>query len=139
MISQVLEEITCILAINVYLAEEREVASDASYVLLDLSVSLGLLSEELVAGEGEDLEASFVVVGVEIDQLCEVSVGHSSLARDVDDEEDLTSVLLEADPVPIDVGYRDLVYRPVRGLAALSVVSTHVPSPFINIEQNLFN
>lgn len=125
MISQVLEQITRSLAIHVYLAEEREVASNASYVFLDLSVSLGLLSEELVAGECEDLEASFMVVGVKIDQLCEVSVGHSSFTGDVDDKEDLTSVLLEVDLVAIDVVYRDLVYRPVRGLAVLSVATTH--------------
>lgn len=112
-------------AVNVDFAEEWELSADSCHVRLDLSVGLGFLSEELVARECKNFKASFTVGSIQIDKLIEIAISHSSLASDIDDEKDLTSVLLQRHGIAIDIGYRYLVNRRVGRLAAFLIVTTH--------------
>jgi hypothetical protein len=76
--------------------------------LQDLLVGAGLLVAELVAREGED--GDVVVVVVEGTQTC-VLRGEASSARDVDDQADLVTELVEGDLVTGDRGHLELVER----------------------------
>ena len=76
--------------------------------LEDLLVGVGLLLTELVAGEGEDVEA--VVGVVKRTQTC-VLVGEASIGGDVDREADLALVVGEGNRVAGDGIHFELVKR----------------------------
>ena len=79
-------------AVDFYFGEEREcdVVLQAAEVF-DFVGAAGFLVAELVAGEGEDCEASFAVFAVEGFEAG-VLGSEAAAAGDIDDEEDLVAV-----------------------------------------------
>ena len=73
------------LSVNVDLREEWELRAEVvSDELLDLLVCARLLGSELVAGEGENLEALTSEIGMHLHHLFIVLLSEASVRRDVD-------------------------------------------------------
>lgn len=75
---------------------------------IDLFVGSGLLSSELIAGEGEDAKAVLSVFFLEGTQTC-VLGGEASLAGNVDDETTLTRQVCEGLRLSVDSLHREVV------------------------------
>ncbi len=84
-----------------------------SCLRLDFIARARLLLHELVAGEGEDLEAPGLVLVVESNELRVVLGGHASLSSDVDDHDTLlvASHVAEEPFIAVDIEGADIEQR----------------------------
>jgi sirohydrochlorin ferrochelatase len=93
--AQVVEQRVGVRPVHLDLAEDREGDVEGGRAeVLDLFVRAGLLAAELVAREAQDLEAARLAIPVErLETL--VLRGEATLAGDIDDQQDLTGVVLQ--------------------------------------------
>jgi len=96
-------------AVDVDLREQLELCQFGLGKRLDLVVGTRLLLAELVAGEGEDLEAFRLIPLVQFFQLFVVDFSDGSFGRHVHYQDDLAAVVAERHVLALDVFYREVV------------------------------
>lgn len=106
-VPQVLIDGACILPVDIYLGEERELG--LVYLFnegLDLGVAPRLMIHELVAGEGKDLQSLVSILVVQLDKLSIVLARDSSLRRYVHNQDalfPLKDISQSGDVVAVDI------------------------------------
>eukprot|EP00406_Dinophysis_acuminata_P004132 CAMPEP_0179231464 /NCGR_PEP_ID=MMETSP0797-20121207/11357_1 /TAXON_ID=47934 /ORGANISM="Dinophysis acuminata, Strain DAEP01" /LENGTH=291 /DNA_ID=CAMNT_0020938553 /DNA_START=63 /DNA_END=936 /DNA_ORIENTATION=+ len=114
-------------AVDVDLREQLELCQFGLGKRLDLVVGTRLLLAELVAGEGEDLEAFRLIPLVQFFQLFVVDFSDGSFGRHVHYQDDLAAVVAERHVLALDVFYREVVEG--AGTGAVSPSASKMGAP----------